>query len=41
MKINMTKKQIAFSALTATICHLLLLAVMLLMVVINSDGDLT
>ncbi len=41
MKINMTKKQIAFSALTATICHLLLLAVMFLMVVINSDGDLT
>lgn len=38
IKINMSKKEIALSALTTIICHILLLGLMALMIVINTEG---
>ena len=38
IKINMSKKEIALSALTTIICHILLLGLMVLMIVINTEG---
>lgn len=38
IKINMSKKEIALSALTTIICHVLLLGLMVLMIVINTEG---